>query len=220
MIAAAAYGGFAATDFALRFPERIAAFVLATSHAELVDPKYPDARQRIAGPELRVLPVHFRELGPSYRAENPEGVERWIAIEHAAGRPPRQQRLHFQITLPMLETLSVPTLVLAGDPDLLTPPGIIRMVAARIPSCEFAAIPEDRALGSLGTPGRMEPHRAGISQAPRGLMRRLDPLLILSLNMGGRDPAPAPNAGLPDSHITGPLAQQPCLTRYELDWKL
>ena len=30
------------------------------------------------------MPADFRELGPSYRAANPEGVRQWIELEHKA----------------------------------------------------------------------------------------------------------------------------------------
>lgn len=142
LLVAAAYGGFGALDYVLRFPQRLRAFVLATSQGGLVDPDFVAVRLRAAGPEIRALPIELRELGPSYRAENPDGVARWLQIiEEAGGEPPRQS-LALDITLPMLETVRVPTLLLAGDADLLAPPSLMRLLAARIPGSAFATVPD------------------------------------------------------------------------------
>jgi 2-succinyl-6-hydroxy-2,4-cyclohexadiene-1-carboxylate synthase len=139
----AAYGGFGALDFALRFPDRLRAFVLATSQGGLTDPDFVAIRTRIAGPEVRQMPIQFRELGPSYRTESPDGVDRWLhVLEAAGGEHLVRQSPYLSIMLPMLESLRVPTLVLAGDADLLAPPALMRLLAARIPGSEFATVPE------------------------------------------------------------------------------
>jgi pimeloyl-ACP methyl ester carboxylesterase len=95
--------------------------------------------RRAVTDEIRALPVELRELGPSYRAENPDGVARWVrGVDHGGKR----QGMALQITLPLLETLSVPTLVLAAGADLLAPPALMRMIAARLPHSSFACIAE------------------------------------------------------------------------------
>jgi pimeloyl-ACP methyl ester carboxylesterase len=141
VLIAAAYGGFGGADYALRFPDRLRALVLATTQGGVVDPQYVAVRERAVSPEIRALPVYLRELGPSYRAEDSEGVARWMDIEresHAAAR----QRLHLQIDLAMLENLRVPTLFVAGGADLLAPPALMRMLAQRIPDARFETIAE------------------------------------------------------------------------------
>jgi pimeloyl-ACP methyl ester carboxylesterase len=131
VLVAAAYGGFGGVEYALRFPRRLRALVLATSQGGLVDPEYVSVLERVVSPPIRALPVHLRELGPSYRAEDPKGVERWLKIARA-----------LEITLPLLETLTVPTLLVAGAADLLAPPALMRLMAERIPSCVFATVAE------------------------------------------------------------------------------
>jgi pimeloyl-ACP methyl ester carboxylesterase len=141
MLVAAAYGGMGALDYALRFQGRLRAFVLATSQGAIVDPEYVAVLDRIVPPALRALPIELREVGPSYRAENPDGVERWLQIVHESGgeTAPRQRRF-LTLTLDLLETLQVPTLVLAAEADLLAPPALMRLLAARIPGCELATV--------------------------------------------------------------------------------
>jgi pimeloyl-ACP methyl ester carboxylesterase len=137
----AAYGGMGSLDYALRFQERLRAFVLATSQGAIVDPEFVAVLDRIVPPALRSVPIELREVGPSYRVENPAGVERWLQILHDAGgeRAGRQAR-YLTLTLSLLETLRVPTLVLAADADLLSPPALMRMMAERIPGCEVATV--------------------------------------------------------------------------------
>jgi pimeloyl-ACP methyl ester carboxylesterase len=142
-LVAAAYGGFGALDYALRFQStRLRALVLATTQGGLVDPEYRAVLERVVAPEIRDLPLHLRELGPSYRAEEPRGVKEWIEILEAAGHPANRQALRLPITLAMLETLGVPTLLLAADADLLAPPALMRLLAARMPSSRFVTIPD------------------------------------------------------------------------------
>ena len=66
--------------------------------------------------------MEFRELGPSYRAVNPEGARHWVELEHKAlvGKEYRQA-LANKITQKRLKELKVPTLLIAGAADLATP---------------------------------------------------------------------------------------------------
>ncbi len=141
ILVGAAYGGMGSLDYALRFPDRLRAFVLATSQGAIVDPEYAAVLSRIVPPELRTIPIELREVGPSYRAENPAGVERWLQIVHEAGgeTAPRQPRF-LTLTLSLLESMRVPTLVVAADADLLAPPALMRLLAERIPGCELATV--------------------------------------------------------------------------------
>ena len=138
----AAYGGFGALDFALRFPNRLASLVLATTQGGLSEPAYVEARERTIPAAIRALPVELRELGPSYRAENADGVARWLAIEHSAGQTRPRQQLSTEITYAALGKLNVRTLLLAAGADLLAPPALMRMIGAHIPGSAFSVIAE------------------------------------------------------------------------------
>jgi pimeloyl-ACP methyl ester carboxylesterase len=143
VLIAAAYGGFGGLDHTLRFPERLQAFVLATSQGGITDPAYVAVRERVVTPQIRALPIELRELGPTYRATDPDGVQRWLDIVHQSGETTaRRQKLALDITLSVLETLQVPTLALAANADLLAPPPLMRLIAERIPTATYAALPE------------------------------------------------------------------------------
>jgi pimeloyl-ACP methyl ester carboxylesterase len=137
----AAYGGFGALEYALRFPARLRALVLATSQGGLTDTEFASMRERAVPPPIRELPTHLRELGPSYRAENPAGVQQWLEILGAAAHTrANRQRFALSVTLSMLESLQVPALVLAAGADLLAPPALMRLIAGRIPNSSWAMV--------------------------------------------------------------------------------
>ena len=144
-VVATAAGGIGALDYAVTHPERLRSLVVANSIGGVQDPEYLEVQHRLRPPEIQGLPVELRELGPSYRGLDPEGTRRWLAIEHGS-RPertqgPGQQPRH-PMTLARLETIRVPVLVLVGAADLLSPPALMRLLAAHIPQCQFATIPE------------------------------------------------------------------------------
>ena len=76
-----AAGGIVALDYALSFQSRLRTLVVANSIGGVQDPDYLEMGRRLRpSPQFEALPPDFRELGPSYRAANPEGVARWLAL--------------------------------------------------------------------------------------------------------------------------------------------
>ncbi|HEY1302185.1 MAG TPA: alpha/beta hydrolase [Vicinamibacterales bacterium] len=139
-----AAGGFVAWDFALSFPQRLRSLVVASSIGGVQDEEYLDLQRRLRPPEFAAMPPDIRELGPSYRAANQAGWERWKELEHTArpnGTPPAQT-FRNKVTFAMLETIKVPTLLLTGDADPFAPPPIMRMFAARVKGSQAVVIPE------------------------------------------------------------------------------
>jgi pimeloyl-ACP methyl ester carboxylesterase len=136
----AAYGGFGALDYAMRFPERLRALVLSGTQGGIADPQYASVRERVVAPPVRALPLEFRELGACYRTRDPAGVQQWLEITRAEGHA--RQRMHTQIALRMLAQLHVPTLLIAGGSDLLAPPELMRQFAAHLPDHEFVTVCE------------------------------------------------------------------------------
>jgi pimeloyl-ACP methyl ester carboxylesterase len=143
-LVAAAYGGFGGLDYALRFPERLSALVLSGTQGGIADPEYTALRERVVSGPIRALPLELRELGPSYRTSDPDGVREWLEVAHVAGEPPAsvRQRTSLQITLPMLSGLGVPTLLIAGGADLLAPAALMRHFATRIRGHKFVVFGE------------------------------------------------------------------------------
>jgi pimeloyl-ACP methyl ester carboxylesterase len=141
-----AAGGIVAIDYALSFPSRLRTLVVANSIGGVQDPDYLEMGRRLRpSPQFEALPPDFRELGPSYRAANPEGVARWLALERtsrAPGAVTPAQPIKNRITFSALASLAVPTLLLTGDGDLYTPPAVLRLFAARITGSTTLVITE------------------------------------------------------------------------------
>jgi pimeloyl-ACP methyl ester carboxylesterase len=140
-----AAGGFVAWDYALSFPKRLRSLVVANSMGGVQDPEYQEALRRLRTPEFLAMPPDMRELGPAYRVTNPAGAERWRELERTA-RPtsaqPPAQTFRNKVTFALLETITVPTLLLTGDADMYAPPPIMRMFAARVTGAQSVVIPE------------------------------------------------------------------------------
>jgi pimeloyl-ACP methyl ester carboxylesterase len=134
-----AAGGIIAVDYTLSHPQRVRSLVVANSIVGVQDEDYVAMSRRLRpSPEFNALPTEVRELGPSYRAANPEGTKRWMELaQHVASQPTKNR-----ITWAALETIKTPTLLITGDADLYTPPSVLRMFAERFPNCESVVIPE------------------------------------------------------------------------------
>jgi pimeloyl-ACP methyl ester carboxylesterase len=141
-----AAGGTVSLDYALSFPQRLRSLVIANSIGGVEDDEYQAMGRRLRpSPQFNAMPPDFRELGPSYRAENPRGAARWIELEElsrASSPLAAPQRTRNRITWSLLETIKVPTLLLTGDADLFAPPAVLRLFAARIKTSASVIVPE------------------------------------------------------------------------------
>jgi pimeloyl-ACP methyl ester carboxylesterase len=156
-----AAGGGAAFQYALAYPTKVRSLIVANSHGNVIDKDYVDMGKRIRpSPQFDDLPVDFRELGPSYRAADPDGVARWLDLstrkpgaETASGKARNESTAlgradkfpltsERAVTWARLEALRVPTLLITGDADLYMPPSVLRMFLTHMKAAESAIIPE------------------------------------------------------------------------------
>jgi pimeloyl-ACP methyl ester carboxylesterase len=140
-----AAGGIVSIDFALAFPDRLRSLVVANSLGGVTDPSYVALGQRLRPKEFAALPPDLRELGPAYRAADPAGTDRWLALERlsrAPGTAVRPQPARQAVTFQMLEGLRVPTLLLTGGADMYTPPAALQLFSARIPGATSVVLPD------------------------------------------------------------------------------
>jgi pimeloyl-ACP methyl ester carboxylesterase len=137
-------GGYIALDYAAWRPQRLKSLIVGASGLGLVGDEEADAfRKQAAIPGFGQLPPEVREMSPSYRGLNPEGVARWKEIQaHAmqAGAVVPPQRT--PNTDAKIAAITAPILVIAGDVDLTTPSAAIRLWAKHLRSYEWVLIPE------------------------------------------------------------------------------
>jgi pimeloyl-ACP methyl ester carboxylesterase len=142
-LVASAAGGSIASDFAFSYSDRLYSLTISSNSFGVRDGEIAKAAAFIRPKGWDDMPAEFRELGPSYRAANPEGVKRWMELEHKALIGPIfRQPLKNDITQARLRELKVPTLIISGAADMSTSPAMARMLAAEIPNSEIAYIPE------------------------------------------------------------------------------
>jgi pimeloyl-ACP methyl ester carboxylesterase len=142
-LVASAAGGTIASDYAFSHPDRLLSLTVSSNQFGVADGDIAAAGARIRPKIWDEIPVEIREVGPSYRAVNPEGFRLWVELERKSGLLDSfRQPLKNRITDAMLGTLMVPTLVICGAADLATPPSIARMIAAKIPNAELVVAPE------------------------------------------------------------------------------
>lgn len=142
-LVAAAHGGYFAIDYTLSHPDKVRSLTVLSSLMGIQDADYKAVNARLRPKFFADLPHDFQELGPSYRAGDPAGLEAWNKLVHEAIPGTRiDPKLAHEITWAALETIRVPTLLMTGDADLYTPPSLLRMQAAHIPHAQVEIIPE------------------------------------------------------------------------------
>jgi len=137
-----AAGGFIVPDYALTHPDRLYSIVIASSLGGVGDPDYLRVTAELLPKGFAEMPSEFRELGPSYRAANPEGVARWLALEQLSGDGPRMRQPSPLLSWQALERVRTPALILGGDADLYMPPSRVRDYAAHLPNAELSIFSE------------------------------------------------------------------------------
>lgn len=136
-------GGFAALDFACWRSDRLLSLTVAASNGQFAEPALEALYARLAPPEFKALPAVLREVGQAYRALDPEGTARWIAIEEAARQPGAPaQPMRRPNSFARLRAITCPVLVIAAGADLYAPPALMRIWAAHLPAHDWAVIEE------------------------------------------------------------------------------
>lgn len=140
-----AAGGFVAFDFAASYPERLRSLVIANSMGGLQDQEVVELQRRLRPKEFAALPPDFRELGPAYRAGNPEGTRRWVQHEQVSRpegpRPPAQPFAN-RLSYALLDQIETPVLLLTGGADLYAPPPLQNLFAKHLRNARTVVIPE------------------------------------------------------------------------------
>jgi len=156
-------GGYVAFSIMARYPERVRALILMDTRASADTPEVARDREASAKAVLDADSAHPvvakmlpRLFGKATLEEHPERVEplralmeqsppRGVAgaLRGMALRPDRR---------PMLAQISVPTLVLVGEEDVITPPDEVKVLAGAIPNARLVVIPKAGHLAPYENP--------------------------------------------------------------------
>ncbi|GCE27852.1 alpha/beta hydrolase [Dictyobacter alpinus] len=155
-------GGYAAFAFYHKYPHRVGGLILADTQAGADNEEVRATREKVAlmavqqGPDAVADLQLPRLITASTRANMPE-VETRIRQMILAAQPSgiaaaaRGMATRADFTA-MLDTITCPTLVIAGEHDLPTPPAVAQAYAQRIPGAQFAVIPGAGHLSNLERP--------------------------------------------------------------------
>ena len=155
-------GGFVAQEMYARYPDRIAALVLAFTSPAFGGTGSQFARQFIAarvGPldEGKTMGQVAKALMPTMRGtkSDPQGLAHAERVMSAV--PPETYRKAIQLLTTFdrkdqLETIAVPTLLVAGSDDKIAPPSVMESMARRIPHAEFVLLDGCGHLGPMDQP--------------------------------------------------------------------
>ena len=140
---AAASGGTTAAEFAVLHPDRLYSLTVSSNTLGLRSGEIRKMAQSILPKNWDdIVPSEIQELGPSYRAANPEGVKQWLELEHKAWVGSVRGQGRREVTEEKLAQLKVPVLLIAGAADMSTPPSISRVLQSKIPNSELVVAPE------------------------------------------------------------------------------
>jgi 3-oxoadipate enol-lactonase len=142
-------------------PERVLGLVLADSRAEADTPEMAERRQhtvaglRAQGP--KVLGERVQDLfGATTRRRAPDLVQ---AMQSDILRHPAEGLAQLTLGLarrpdrnPLLPGIKVPTAVVCGEEDTVSPPAVMRTMAEAIPGAVFQLIPQAGHLSPLEQP--------------------------------------------------------------------
>ncbi len=155
-------GGYVALAFARRHSHRLIGLILIDTKAEPDDDAGKANRQKMidATGTLTAAAVIDgmipKALGDATRSTRPEvvaAVRRLGTAQSAAGIVAAQRMMRDRPdSRPLLGAIRVPTLVIVGEHDAITPPAGARAMAAAIPGATFVELPDAGHLPNLETP--------------------------------------------------------------------
>ncbi|HTK09782.1 MAG TPA: alpha/beta fold hydrolase [Ktedonobacteraceae bacterium] len=157
-------GGYVAFAFLRKYPQRVSGLILADTKPAADSEEARVAREDVArlaetqGPGAIADLQIPRLLAEQTRQQRPE-VEIHVRRMIDAATPPgiaaaSRGMAQRQDATALLATIQCPTLVIVGERDMLTPPGVAREYASQIAEARFAIIPRAGHLSNLEQPER------------------------------------------------------------------
>ena len=156
-------GGYILFALYRKYPALFQALVLADTRATTDTPDAKAARFSMAQIAYRrgasviadlMLPKLLSPAACEHRADLRDHVRGIITGNQVSGIVGDLMAMEERPdSSPLLRTISVPTLVIAGDEDLASPPGEVKSMADQIPGSTFVRIPLAGHLSNMENPG-------------------------------------------------------------------
>ena len=157
-------GGYLEFTLYRLFPELILGLVFADTRAEADKPEQSQWRFKLAqqtgimGASAVIADMLPKLLAPKTYERHPDLVERVRAIQAAAPAQGIIGDLMAMAERPdsiqLLSSINIPTLVVVGEEDVLTPPADARRIVEGIAGAELVVLPDAGHLSNLEQPDR------------------------------------------------------------------
>ena len=155
-------GGYVALAFLRKYPQRVGGLILCDTRPGADNEEGKANREKVAllaesqGPDAiadlqlpRLISDYTRQHYPEVEAHIRQMIHAATAQGIAAASRGMAQRSDSTDLLP---TISCPTLVLVGENDVFTPPGVVQAYAAHISGVQFAVLPYAGHLSNVEQP--------------------------------------------------------------------
>ena len=134
-------GGFVALDYAAWRQDRLRSLSVAASTGSFSEDEMLELTQNLMFEGFRALPESFREIGPSFRALQPERVAAWAHAQEQAKQPDAvAQPLRTPNTFAKIAQIRIPMLAITASADLYAPPTLMARWIRHIAHAEVVAI--------------------------------------------------------------------------------
>src|SRR5271157_3764665 len=146
-------GGYVALSLVLRYPERVCGLILIDTRAAADTPEAARAREETAsavvheGSSQSMLETMVPRLfGKTTREKHPERIEPMLAVMERTTPEGIAGALRGMAVRPDLRgdlaKIKVPTLVMVGEEDVISPPAEAREMASLFPTARLEVIPQ------------------------------------------------------------------------------
>jgi len=134
-------GGVVALDYAAWRRDRLRSLSVAASTGSFSEGEMLELTQNLMFEGFRALPESFREIGPSFRALQPERVAAWAHAQEQAKQPDAvAQPLRTPNTFAKIAQIRIPMLAITASADLYAPPTLMARWVRHIAHAEVVAI--------------------------------------------------------------------------------
>jgi pimeloyl-ACP methyl ester carboxylesterase len=140
----AAAGGITALGFVTMYPDRVDRLILAGTIFAPNEEEWRAMHERLGIAKVQhAASTEFLELGPSYRANNDEGAERFASLSRQAigSKGDFAQPTGPAVSWETLREVRAPVLLLTGEADLYSPPPMQELIANHLPDHRLVTLP-------------------------------------------------------------------------------
>lgn len=144
-----AAGGGIANGYVKAYPQRILSCISVCALQSIDEDDWSGPMNSIRVPgganvagSFNSNPAEIREVGPSYRWANPQGLAAWQELEHSNRPVVVNHAAGIRVSWTDIEARPFPTLLVGGDADLYVPPSMYRYLHSRVPNSELHIVPE------------------------------------------------------------------------------